>query len=302
MTITVADNTTTQPPTPQVPSTTTKSGDATLKSITIGGKTYSGSSLKNAITYTAGANVNSIKISAAKSNSKATVSGTGTKQLVQGQTNTFQINVTAENGTKKTYTVNIIRLAEESTVPNIIDDQPIQNPEETKLMLTSLIIKDVELNPEFNSEIYTYVTNVQNMKNLEIDATANKPDAQINIEGATDLKAGDNLIKITVTLGEEKIEYMVNVYNTIEEDITGITQDENNDNNKKNEKNIKKYVLIGLTFLIGLIAIRYIVISYKLSRELEGDIDDIMLDDEEENTEVKNQNLVTPSIKTGRHF
>lgn len=170
-------------------------------------------------------------------------------------------------------------------------------------MLMSLVIKDVELNPEFNSEIYTYVTNIQNMKNLEIDAVANKPDAQINIEGATELKAGDNLIKITVTLGEEKAEYMIDVYNTIEEEIAGTTQDENNDDNKKNETNIKKFILVGLICLIGLIAIRYIILSYKLSRELEDDIDDIMLDEEEEeNTEVKNQNLVTSSVKTGRHF
>lgn len=170
-------------------------------------------------------------------------------------------------------------------------------------MLMSLVIKDVELNPEFNSEIYTYVTNIQNMKNLEIDAVANKPDAQINIEGATELKAGDNLIKITVTLGEEKAEYMIDVYNTIEEEIAGTTQDENSDDNKKNETNIKKFILVGLICLIGLIAIRYIILSYKLSRELEDDIDDIMLDEEEEeNTEVKNQNLVTSSVKTGRHF
>ena len=59
----------------------TKSGDATLKSITIGGKTYSGSSLNNTISYTAESSVNSIKISAVKNHSKATVSGTGTKSL-----------------------------------------------------------------------------------------------------------------------------------------------------------------------------------------------------------------------------
>ena len=76
----------TNPTTPSQPNTT-KSGDATLKSITVGGKTYSGSSLKNTISYTAESSVNSIKISATKNHSKATVSGTGTKSLVAGQTN-----------------------------------------------------------------------------------------------------------------------------------------------------------------------------------------------------------------------
>ncbi len=239
----------TNPTTPSQPNTT-KSGDATLKSITIGGKTYSGSSLKNTISYTAESSVNSIKISATKNHSKATVSGTGTKSLVAGQTNKFQINVTAENGTKKTYNINIIRLADDTTVPNIIDEQaPISDvpiTQETKPQLTSLIIKDVELNPEFNPEIYSYTTKVKNMKELEIDATANTQDAKIDIEGATELKEGDNVIKITVTLGEESSVYIIDLKNeTEQQEIVGMTDDsdnkkENGNNNRSEERRVGK--------------------------------------------------------------
>ncbi len=307
VTITVKDsnNTTTQPPnTTQPPTTTTKSGDATLKSITIGSKTYSGSSLKDTISYTAGATVSSIKISATKNNSKATISGTGTKSLVAGQTNKFAITVTAENGTKKTYSVNIIRLEEESNVPNVIEGD-VPTPEETKLTLTSLIIKNVELEPEFNPEVYTYVANVENMKELEIDATASKPDAQINIEGATDLKEGDNIIRITVTLGEEKAEYIVDLYNTIQDEIMGITtEDENNDNDEnKITFNSKEIILIVLVVALALISIRYIIVSYKLSKEIEESTDDILMDDDEYDIfKPKNQNIVTKNEKIGRHF
>ncbi len=303
----------TNPTTPSQPNTT-KSGDATLKSITIGGKTYSGSSLKNTISYTAESSVNSIKISATKNHSKATVSGTGTKSLVAGQTNKFQINVTAENGTKKTYNINIIRLADDTTVPNIIDEQaPISDvpiTQETKPQLTSLIIKDVELNPEFNPEIYSYTTKVKNMKELEIDATANTQDAKIDIEGATELKEGDNVIKITVTLGEESSVYIIDLKNeTEQQEIVGMTDD--SDNKKENGNNniiagnLKEILSILMICSLGIIAIRYIILSYMLSKELDESADEELIiedDIEDEGLKVKNQNIAIETGKIGRHF
>ena len=299
----------TNPTTPSQPNST-KSGDATLKSITIGGKTYSGSSLKNTISYTVESSVNSIKISATKNHSKATVSGTGTKSLVAGQTNKFQINVTAENGTKKTYNVNIIRLADDATIPNIIDEEnQIPDTQETKPKLTSLIIKDVELNPEFNPEIYSYTTNVKNIKELEIDATANIADAKIDIEGATELTQGDNIVKITVTLGEEKTVYIIDLYNEIEEEIVGMTDDSDNKQDNGNNNfiagNLKEILSILMICSLGIIAIRYIILSYMLSRELEETTDeDLLIEDdiEDRGIKAKNQNIAIETAKTGRHF
>lgn len=314
LTITVSANNTTpnQPTNPTTPSQpdSTKSGDATLKSITIAGKTYSGSSLKNTISYTAESSVNSIKISATKNHSKATVSGTGTKSLVAGQTNKFQITVTAENGTKKTYNVNIIRLADDTTVPNIIDDQAqIPDTQETKPKLTSLVIKDVELNPEFNPEIYTYTTNVKNMKELEIDATANIADAKIDIEGATELTQGDNVVKITVTLGEEKAVYIIDLHNEMEQEIVGMTDDSDNKKDNGDNKfiagNLKEVLSILMICSLGIIAIRYIILSYMLSKQLEESIEeDLIIEDdiEDKGLKVKNQNIAIETGKIGRHF
>ena len=302
----------TNPTTPSQPNTT-KSGDATLKSITIGGKTFSGSSLKNTISYTVESSVNSIKISAVKNHSKATVSGTGTKSLVAGQTNKFQIKVKAENGTEKTYNVNIIRLADDTTVPNIIDEQaPISDvpiTQETKPQLTSLIIKDVELNPEFNPEIYSYTTNVKNIKELEIDATANIADAKIDIEGATELTQGDNIVKITVTLGEEKTVYIIDLYNEIEEEIVGMTDDSDNKQDNGNNNfiagNLKEILSILMICSLGIIAIRYIILSYMLSKELEESTDEELIiedDIEEDGLKIRNQNIAIETGKIGRHF
>ncbi|MCI8833122.1 MAG: hypothetical protein HFJ19_02835 [Clostridia bacterium] len=313
--ITVGANNTTTPNQPTNPTTpsqpnNTKSGDATLKSITIGGKTYSGSSLKNTISYTVESSVNSIKISAIKNHSKATVSGTGTKSLVAGQTNKFPINVTAENGTKKTYNVNIIRLADDETIPNIIDEEnQIPDTQETKPKLTSLIIKDVELNPEFNPEIYSYTTNVKNIKELEIDATANIADAKIDIEGATELTQGDNIVKITVTLGEEKTVYIIDLYNEIEEEIVGMTNDSDNKQDNGNNNfiagNLKEILSILMICSLGIIAIRYIILSYMLSKELDESSDeDLIIEDdiEDKGLKVKNQNIAIETGRIGRHF
>lgn len=313
--ITVGANNTTTPNQPTNPTTpsqpnNTKSGDATLKSITIGGKTYSGSSLKNTISYTVESSVNSIKISAIKNHSKATVSGTGTKSLVAGQTNKFPINVTAENGTKKTYNVNIIRLADDETIPNIIDEEnQIPDTQETKPKLTSLIIKDVELNPEFNPEIYSYTTNVKNIKELEIDATANIADAKIDIEGATELTQGDNIVKITVTLGEEKTVYIIDLYNEIEQEIVGMTNDSDNKQDNGNNNfiagNLKEILSILMICSLGIIAIRYIILSYMLSKELdESEEEELIIEDdiEDKGLKVKNQNIAIETGRIGRHF
>lgn len=58
------------------------------------------------------ASVSSVKVSATTVNSKATVSGTGTISLKEGS-NTVNVLVTAENGDKRTYSVNIIRSSQE---------------------------------------------------------------------------------------------------------------------------------------------------------------------------------------------
>ena len=57
---------------------------------------------------TVGGDVSSVKVSATTVNAKATVSGTGTVNLKEGK-NTINVVVTAENGDKRTYTVNITR-------------------------------------------------------------------------------------------------------------------------------------------------------------------------------------------------
>lgn len=318
--ITVKDNTPTATPTAVPTQVVKKSSDATLKSITIGSKKYSGSSLKNSISYTAEADVGSIKISAEKNDSKATISGTGTKTLNEGETNKFTITVTAEDGTKKNYTVNIIRLAKESNEPNIIDENANANEvKQEELKITSLVIKDVELNTTFSSDVYSYIANVKNMTQLEIDASANLEGAQIKIEGADELKEGDNRIKITVTLGEQSKEYIIDVYNQKTEEVIGVVEEQTEDDDNTQKTNFVGSILeivknniitTGLIAIITVLTILTIVLSVKLHKYSKK-IQELMGSKEQNITET--QNIVnsneepelkeeTKKTKTGKHF
>ena len=167
------------------------------------GKTYNNPS--NDFTITVASNINSVEISAVAN--KGTVSGTGVKEITTG-TNTFKISV-SDGGKTTTYTVRVRKLAEENSTPNISDNknnntptisQPINatNPDEPidevteeepkQLRLIYLTIDDVEMSPDFDSEIFEYWVTVTNRNDLSIVAAANDDDAQVEIEGNKELK------------------------------------------------------------------------------------------------------------------
>lgn len=87
-----------------------------LKSLSVDGLKLSPTFNKNTTSYTvdAGSNTNSIKISASVEDSKSSVKGTGTHEVSEGE-NKFNITVTAQNGSTKTYTI----------IVNVVDPNPI---------------------------------------------------------------------------------------------------------------------------------------------------------------------------------
>jgi len=221
-----------------------KSGDATLKSITVAGKKQT--SPKTDFTINVDSGLTSAEISAETNHSGARVSGTGTKELATG-TNTVVLTVTAENGATKTYTIRIRKLAPEGTTPNVSDnpnttnnqeptndDQNAENPEEgneeNKLRLSYLMIDDAELMPAFDSEIFEYSLYVTNKESLNVVAQANMEDANVEVIGADELVDGDNDIIIKLTKGEETVEYKIRVNKTTEEVIMPGTVDNGNQN------------------------------------------------------------------------
>lgn len=85
------------------------SSDNNLKSLSVDGFDISPEFSKSNLSYnvTTNSNTTKIKINAAVNDSKAKVSGIGEFEVVEG-TNTFSVVVTAENGTTKTYTLNVV--------------------------------------------------------------------------------------------------------------------------------------------------------------------------------------------------
>jgi len=107
---------------------TNQSGNNNLQGIFVDGNAVSGFS-KNTLVYTLPSVENSkssITINAIAEDSKATVTGTGAKNLSVGN-NSFNILVTAENGSQKSYVVNIERNAASGNNNNANENNSTNN-------------------------------------------------------------------------------------------------------------------------------------------------------------------------------
>ena len=125
-----------------------KSTDATLSSLSVEGYELSPAFSKDTLEYsvTVPSTVDKINISAKKNESHASVEGTGEFEVSEGS-NVFPVTVTAENGSKKTYTINV----------NVEDTNPIE--------------------VHIDNQTYTLV---KNSKNLTIPESYEEKTIQIN--------------------------------------------------------------------------------------------------------------------------
>lgn len=94
-----------------------------LKSLKVEGLTLSPKFDDDTLKYTvnAGANTNSIVIKATAEDSRSKISGTGKKNVSEGE-NKFKIVVTAQNGSTKTYTL-IVNVTDPNPIEVVINDK-----------------------------------------------------------------------------------------------------------------------------------------------------------------------------------
>jgi len=180
-------------------STSTKSQDDFLGSLKVSVGTLSPKFSYKKLDYTVdvGADVDSIEITAKTSHAKATVSGTGTKKINPG-TNVFELNVTAESGRTRTYTITVNKPEE------------VKEPE---LKLTSLTIKgvntdremkDLTYTPEFSEEVYNYnITVANNIEALTVEAIAKEEGTIVEVLGNENLVVGKNVVTIMIKSADE---------------------------------------------------------------------------------------------------
>ena len=197
-----------------------KSSDNILKDLKIDGVTITGFvGTKNSYTINDFSGT-SINITAVPNDLKSSVSGTGNKSLNIGK-NTFNIVVTAENGSKKTYTI----------IVNKLDSRSSNND------LKLLSVDKGTLN--FNKDITSYTLELEHdINEITIFGTPDDNKASVSGIGTKVLKDYNNDFSIVVTAenGSTKT-YIIKV---LRKDINGSYRQLHTDNSVK-EMNIKGY-------------------------------------------------------------
>lgn len=187
------------------PTPATKSNDATLSDLGVSGYSLSPAfdSSKTSYTLTVPKDATSITVTGTTNDTNATVSGVGSKTLSDGE-NTIAVVVTAEDGTKKTYTIKVTKEAD-TTEP-----EPAKSDDAT---LKSLDVSGYTLSPKFSPNTTSYTMTVAStVSSLKVDAIASDDNATVTVTGNSGWTEGVNVVKIKVTAedGTEKI-YTVNV-------------------------------------------------------------------------------------------
>ena len=202
---------------------------------------------------TVGADVTSLDITATAEDSKAEVEITGNDNLLMGE-NTIEIKVTAEDGTVRTYTINVTKSDE---TENVLGNE---------LVLSELVISGYTLTPEFDSNVYEYTLNIHDtsVTSVSVEAKANAENAIIEIVGDDGLKLGENVVTVLVK-SEDGIQtttyqIIVNITEQVEEQIiAGI-----------DNKDLFLYGGIALAVLV-IIIIAIIIIRRKRRNDDEDD-------------------------------
>ena len=214
------------PSTTQAPQTTKtqeapKSNNANIKSLTIKGNDDSDvvlSPVFNQGVYdyeaTVASNVKTVSITPILEDAKANavISNNANEELKAGEDNKITITVTAEDGTKKAYNINIKREALTSDAT-----------------LKSLEIEEAE-KFKFDKEKFTYNVKIdKNIKSLTIIYELSDENSTINIEGNSELKNG-SIVKLIVTAqdGTKKV-YTLNIIKETnkKKNVTSVTAEKN---------------------------------------------------------------------------
>mgnify|MGYP004645882601 CR=1 FL=1 len=213
--------------------------------------------------------VDELKITAEPEDLNAKVSIVGNTELKNGD-NKIDITVTAQNGSKKVYTIIVTKT---------------NDPEKSNSYLLNLIVENATLSPVFSKEEFNYNCGTvgKNIDTLKILAFGENENVKIDIIGNDKLKYGDNKIDIKVTsedgtttkvycitvkrdsdiVTENKIEYI----NTFIE-----PEEEENNIFKKYINSIKDNWLICVMFVLIVIEFIQIIYLYKKQKKKEEKI------------------------------
>lgn len=259
---------------------TKKSSNANLSDLGIKPHDFSG--FKSATTSYEVAvpeDTDSVEVYAKTQDTKAKITGAGKKKLEKGE-NKVEVVVTAEDGTQKTYAINIIREVKQEQEQEKVEDSDEQtNKVEEGNGLVELKIANVNLSPEFKTDIYEYTAKYigENTK-LEVEAKTTDESYVVEVIGNENLQEGENTITILVSgkNGDNVATYQVTVNKSLV-DEEAIAREEA----EKKEKQ-QKIIIGAIGVVVVLAIILFIVIKYKRNRDIAEEYYYYDDDDEEE--------------------
>lgn len=189
---------TTTKPSNNTTTTQTKSNNSKLSSLQIAEGVFSPEFAKNVYEYAVIVpnEITKLSIVATPEHSKATVKITGNEELQVGENN-VEIVVTAEDGSTDTYKIIVTRALPELNLQTLSIYYIDENNQKV----------EIKLEPQFVFNTYEYKSLEKlsyTVKELQVDATANRENAKVEIIGNKEIKAGKNEITIKVTLPNEE--------------------------------------------------------------------------------------------------
>ena len=251
------------------------SSDATLKNLGINPNDFSGFK-KTKTTYNVSVpySTEKINIYAKATDSKATVTGTGSKTLKEGS-NSFSVKVTAaDKKTTKTYTLNITRKSEEKKQDTENEEKEQEEQVKTALGIYKLSLQGIgdnnktekiELNKEFDRGTFEYLCDVSSdIKKITVNAEAYEYNNSIKITGnENELKSGENIIIVSVSDGKDTIKYTIKVNKEENEKTENLqVQTQETDINKQNKTKAIIAIIIGGIIILAFITAIYNNLSF----------------------------------------
>ena len=187
--------------------------------------------------------VENVTIKAQAEDSKAQVSGTGTKKLAD-YVNEFKVVVTAENKTTRTYVVKVARKDKDGNFGKLSSDN----------IAKSITITDYKFVFDNNVKKYNLLVE-EEVNELEFNVVPNNSNATVSVANNTDLKPGLNEVTVTVTAENgDKNEFLFNIYK-IGETKTCEVEEESKEDNILSKINVWMIVSgVELIVIISLIA------------------------------------------------
>lgn len=259
--------------------TTTKSSNANLSNLGIKPHDFSGfkagtTSYKAVVPES----TKTIEVYAKAQDTKAKVTGTGKKTLESGD-NKVDVVVTAEDGTEKTYTINITR-----------GEQEGENEENSGNGLSELKISNLDLSPEFNTNVYEYTAKyIGEDTKLEMEAIPTDEDYLVEVTGNENLQEGENTITILVSdkHGNNVATYQITLDKSLV-DEEAIAKEEAE--KKAREQKTMIGIVVAVVILIAIVV--FIVLKHRKNQNIAEDYSGVSLygknnyDDKEEKEEL----------------